>query len=75
MNIVSFGLVIYCLIFSLCRLETTRHVSMITITLSKKELDMSAVGYDDVFINCISVLRKKNSNAFLFHHFGGLVDC
>ncbi|KDP36881.1 hypothetical protein JCGZ_08172 [Jatropha curcas] len=26
-------------------LETTRHVSMITITLSKKELDTSAVGY------------------------------
>ncbi|OEL35720.1 hypothetical protein BAE44_0003257 [Dichanthelium oligosanthes] len=27
-------------------LETTRHVSMITITLSKKELDTSSVGYD-----------------------------
>nr|KYP44772.1 Alba-like protein C9orf23 [Cajanus cajan] len=26
-------------------LETTRHVSMITITLSKKELDTSSVGY------------------------------
>ncbi|KAJ7957908.1 ribonuclease P protein subunit p25-like protein, partial [Quillaja saponaria] len=26
-------------------LETTRHVSMITVTLSKKELDTSAVGY------------------------------
>ncbi|CAM8973115.1 unnamed protein product [Rhodiola kirilowii] len=26
-------------------LETTRHVSMITITLSKKEIDTSAVGY------------------------------
>ncbi|XP_008676084.2 ribonuclease P protein subunit p25-like protein [Zea mays] len=26
-------------------LETTRHVSMITITLSKKELDTSSIGY------------------------------
>ncbi|KAE8706821.1 RNA-binding protein 39-like [Hibiscus syriacus] len=26
-------------------LETTRHVSMITITLSKKELDVSSIGY------------------------------
>ncbi|AQK74934.1 Alba DNA/RNA-binding protein [Zea mays] len=26
-------------------LETTRHVSMITITLSKKELDKSSIGY------------------------------
>jgi hypothetical protein len=32
-------------IISLCRLETTRHVSMITITLSKKELDTSSIGY------------------------------
>ncbi|ONL94375.1 hypothetical protein ZEAMMB73_Zm00001d027951 [Zea mays] len=31
-------------IISLCRLETTRHVSMITITLSKKELDTSSIG-------------------------------
>eukprot|EP00268_Persea_americana_P011129 TRINITY_DN1465_c0_g2_i3.p1 TRINITY_DN1465_c0_g2~~TRINITY_DN1465_c0_g2_i3.p1 ORF type:complete len:183 (+),score=31.46 TRINITY_DN1465_c0_g2_i3:314-862(+) len=29
----------------LLRLETTRHVSMITITLSKKELDASSTGY------------------------------
>ncbi|KAI6688386.1 hypothetical protein NL676_025214 [Syzygium grande] len=29
----------------LVTLETTRHVSMITITLSKKELDTSSVGY------------------------------
>ncbi|KAJ4837913.1 hypothetical protein Tsubulata_031512 [Turnera subulata] len=29
----------------LLRLETTRHVSMITITLSKKELNTSSVGY------------------------------
>ena len=28
----------------ICRLETTRHVSVISITLSKKELDTSAVG-------------------------------
>ncbi|GJU67854.1 ribonuclease P protein subunit p25-like protein [Tanacetum coccineum] len=26
-------------------LETTRHVSLITITLSKKELDTSSIGY------------------------------
>ena len=32
-------------IISLYRLETTRHVSMITITLSKKELDTSSIGY------------------------------
>ena len=28
-----------------CSLETTRHVSIITITLSKKELDTSSTGY------------------------------
>ncbi|KAI8004476.1 hypothetical protein LOK49_LG08G01316 [Camellia lanceoleosa] len=28
-----------------CSLETTRHVSVITITLSKKELDTSSAGY------------------------------
>jgi hypothetical protein len=32
-------------IISLYRLETTRHVSMITITLSKKEVDTSSIGY------------------------------
>lgn len=37
----------------LCRLETTRHVSMITITLSKKELDASSVGW--VRIYCASI--------------------
>ena len=28
-----------------CSLETTRHVSLITITLSKKELDTSSIGW------------------------------
>lgn len=30
--------------FVQCRLETTRHVSVITVTLSKKELDTSSPG-------------------------------
>jgi hypothetical protein len=30
---------------SLCRLETTRRVSVITITLSREPLDSSNVGY------------------------------
>jgi len=38
----------YCLHYFLhypsCSLETTRHVSMITITLSKNELDTTSVG-------------------------------
>lgn len=32
-----------------CSLETTRHVSMITIILSKKELDTSSIGWVSIF--------------------------
>lgn len=45
MFILSLGIIyIYISLFCYCRLETTRHVSMITITLSKKELNRSSVG-------------------------------
>lgn len=38
-------LFLYVHVLYFCSLETTRHVSMITVTLSKKELDTSSIGW------------------------------
>ncbi len=48
------------LLFNFChRLETTRHVSMITITLSKNELNTSAVGWVSTCFSLPSIICCK----------------
>ncbi|PWZ46257.1 putative aldo-keto reductase 1 [Zea mays] len=55
-------------IISLCRLETTRHVSMITITLSKKELDTSSIGF--LFHTCKALKQLSREQVQVATKFG-----
>jgi hypothetical protein len=64
-SLISFhseGMVCFDMIFFFCiydSLETTRHVSLITIKLSKKELDTSSPGLVELYFFFLLLLCSK----------------